>query len=1251
MTTLTINGTGTISKTNPAKGSLSSCLTTLTIGNDITGIGDEAFKEMSELTTLTLGNDVTSIGKNAFDGCSKLTSLTIPDKVTSINYQAFNGCTALASLTLGSSVESIGDYAFYGCSSLTALTIPASVKTIGYAAFADCSLTTLTIPATVETVKSGAFSCSTLTSATVPNNSEISSDVFSGCAKLTTLTINGTGTISKTNPAKGSLSSCLTTLTIGNDITGIGDEAFKEMSELTTLTLGNDVTSIGENAFNGCSKLASLTIPNNVTFINCQAFNGCTALASLTLGSSVESIGDYAFYGCSSLTALTIPASVKTIGYAAFADCSLTTLTIPATVETVKSGAFSCSTLTSATVPNNSEISSDVFSGCAKLTTLTINGTGTISATNPAKGSLSSCLTTLTIGDDITGIGDNAFEEMSELTTLTIGNGVTSIGENAFNGCSKLASIAIPASVTSIGDNAFGNCSGLETITVAEENPKYDSRNGCNAIIETTDDILVAGCKNTVIPGNIKSIGDYAFHDCDELTTITIPASVTNIGQFAFQYCENLAVVNVMRTASVPTIEYYTFAGNKDGRKIYVCGGIVDAYKAADKWKDYYVNDIASLPTLTLAEGITTTGDNVATQGGITYGAIGSTITLAHSDKAGYQFGGYSMNGTAIEGNTFTMTTGNVSVTATWTPIEYTITYDLAADDAVNGYGNPTKYTIESNDIYLSQPTRDGYAFTGWTGTGLNDAELYVVIEQGSTGDRTYTATWLKTKDFSQCTATVPNQLYNYGYYIGYNFEGEDHGGIKVYDPEGNLLTYGTDYFYNGTESLDTDKYNDDYCTHVGERCRVTLEGCNAWVGTITVDFVILPLSGSGTWGDLSWSVANGTLTITGSGAMNAATGYDGYPWYALHSVITAITIDEGVTSVADYAFGGNQNAIVYGNATTVSLPSTLTSIGNHAFAYCTALSFDIDDILANTNVTLANIGNEAFNQVGSITGTLNNAGDNTAMLDLMAAAAKANVKLSGRTLVKDGDWNTLCLPFSLDADEIAASPLAGATIMKLDVTGYYNAAGHRYPYDDASFTNTGFDAATGTLTLYFQPVTAIEDGTPYLIKWATGDPITDLTFNDVMMTNTPKASVSEDRKVSFQGTFSTTALPVDDKSNLFLGAANTLYYPNGSNANPADGNYYVNAFRGYFHVDLAGGAQTVRAFRLNFGDEQSGDATSINEELRMKNEEFLETFGTSDQGRAAAAAEWYTLDGRRLDGVPTAKGVYIHRGNKVVIK
>ena len=181
---------------------------------------------------------------------------------------------------------------------------------------------------------------------------------------------------------------------------------------------------------------------------------------------------------------------------------------------------------------------------------------GTTSIGNSA---FSGCigLTSVTIPNSVTTIGNSAFYGCSGLTSVTIPNSVISIGSSAFSGCSGLTSIIIPNSVTSIGRGIFP-CNGLTNISVESGNSVYDSRNNCNAIIETATNTLIQGCQTTTIPESVTSIGSGAFSACLGLTFVTIPESVNSIGNGAFWDCDGLTSVTIPE--SVTSIGNGTFS-------------------------------------------------------------------------------------------------------------------------------------------------------------------------------------------------------------------------------------------------------------------------------------------------------------------------------------------------------------------------------------------------------------------------------------------------------------------------------------------------------------------------------------------------------------------------------------------------------------------------------------------------------------------------------------------------------------------
>ncbi len=341
-------------------------------------------------------------------------------------------------------------------------------------------------------------------------------------------------------------------------VTSIGNEAFEECTSLKSIVIPNSVTSIGSFAFYKCTSLTNIEIPNSVTSIGELAFYDCFSLTSITIPNSVSSIDNAAFYYCTGLKSIEIPNSVTSIGDSAFYYCiSLESITIPSSVTSIGDYAFyRCTSLTSIIIPSSvTSIWQYAFSGCTSLESITIPN----SVTSIGNAAFASCtsLTSITIPNSVTSIGDYAFYRCTSLTSIEIPNSVTSIGDEAFARCTSLTSIEIPSSVTSIGDLAFDGCTSLTNITVDDNNSVYDSRNNCNAIIETSTNTLIVGCKNTIIPNSVTSIGEHAFFYCTSLTSITIPNSVTSIGNEAFCNCTGLKSIEIPN--SVTSIGNYAF--------------------------------------------------------------------------------------------------------------------------------------------------------------------------------------------------------------------------------------------------------------------------------------------------------------------------------------------------------------------------------------------------------------------------------------------------------------------------------------------------------------------------------------------------------------------------------------------------------------------------------------------------------------------------------------------------------------------
>ena len=289
---------------------------------------------------------------------------------------------------------------------------------------------------------------------------------------------------------------------------------------------------------------------------------------------------------------------------------------------------------------------------------------------------------------------------------------------------------------------------------------------------------------------------------------------------------------------------------------------------------------------------------------------------------------------------------------------------------------------------------------------------------------------------------------------------------------------------------------------------------------------------------------------------------------------------------------------------------------------------------------------------------------DNMPLVNYYLNRGTVNAKFNGRKLYKDGDWNTLCLPFNMTAEQLSAAkttvghPLYGATVREMDVTGWYNTSNERSDAKDATFCyQTALKEAPDDdekylLYLYFQDANNIEAGKPYLVKWSKPDgydtnPSNFDISNPVFENVTIKASLStiesDDGSVLFVPVFSPIVLEKGNWQNLYVGANNILRYPSPTK------DFTLKTFRGYF--------------QLMAGDESASDPLAPSLDIVSNIDDNNETTGiitmsdefatphSAQQRRSKMSDVWYTLDGRKLDGKPTKKGLYIHNGNKLVIK
>ena len=614
--------------------------------------------DYSQITKLTIPGSievegvsyiVKAIDDRVFSNCYSIDTLIIENGVERIGQNAFYWCQNIKSISLPTTLKSISEMAFYYCMGINNLVIPEGVKTIGNSAFGrNYGLRLLELPSTLDSIGDGAFrNCSNLSRVVsrIKTPFKISKSVF--CyeeywendaqvfrnSPATLYVPTGTksayeayegwnmfdGGIYEGDPKEGKSGIySYIYMTDSKTATIVGaDDIDQSAIELpATVVFDGDsynVVGIGNEVFQS-RYMKSVIIPDGYETIGKRAFYECYSLRSVKLPNSITSIGDDAFQNCNVLDTISIPSKIRSIGYSAFWGTKITEVKIPATTTYIGRNAFAyCEALKSITVDANNS-AYDSRNNCNALIE---------KATNTL---MRGCGTTI-IPNTVQIIGQHAFAGCLNLSDASIPNSVTTIEDNAFSNCRALTSVVIPSSVTKLYQQSFSECSSLKSIRVDENNRTYDSRNNCNAVIETATKTLLIGCQSTIIPKGITSIADRSFMNCEKLDSVKIPYGVTSIGNNAFYNCRGLVYVEIPN--SVKTINYgafnecyniqtvvskikdpesmnmeWAFSGSTGSAILNVPKGTKQAYQNKYGWSNFYYieemdGDPLAAPTLT----------------------------------------------------------------------------------------------------------------------------------------------------------------------------------------------------------------------------------------------------------------------------------------------------------------------------------------------------------------------------------------------------------------------------------------------------------------------------------------------------------------------------------------------------------------------------------------------------------------------------------------------------------------------------
>ena len=515
----------------------------------VTAIGEWAFEGGEDMTYLSIPSSITTIGEYAFVDCGSNIEVSIADLTAWCKVQFGNEHSSPLSsakrfylnnsevkqLVIPDGVESIPNYAFYQCRSITSLNIAGSVKSIGSSAFEDCTgLTSIYVFDGVESIGGSSFE---------------------GCTGLSTIIFPST-------------------------LSSIALNAFKNCSNLNTIVSRiQEPFAFVDNVF--CTYSTATVIVPEGTMTVYQLTDGWNLFDNITDDSSQDPTKRTIHVA----TAGTLPNLISADEKYQIEELALTGELNGTDFKLIRDMAgvsFYFKNYQGAYYPETNGIlwsldlsNADIVNGgegyvIADEGSPYYNKTRTISPEDyNYKYTKSDCISTLLffktklksiiLPQNVTTIEDGAFKDCSVLTSIEIPNNATSIGWCAFEGCKALTYITIPDDVNSIEANAFQYCSGLTSITVESGNQYYDSRNNCNAIIEKSTNTLIIGCKNSIIPNSVTSIGSSAFRYCSGLTSITIPNSVTSISDYTFQLCSGLTSVTIPN--SVMSIGSSAFEG------------------------------------------------------------------------------------------------------------------------------------------------------------------------------------------------------------------------------------------------------------------------------------------------------------------------------------------------------------------------------------------------------------------------------------------------------------------------------------------------------------------------------------------------------------------------------------------------------------------------------------------------------------------------------------------------------------------
>ena len=598
-------------------------LEAITFPKTINTIGPSAFSDCTSLSSISFtdnnkGGAYVDIQSSAFSNCTALENISFSKNVRYLGDSSFSGCSSLTNVELDDAITTIERFAFCNCSSLKSITLPSKLKKLGYSFIANTQIASLTIPAGLTYCATGGSSSDTmfgplgdantlkelilepgmecipdnlalvksvsnthLTSVSIPDSvTSIGKYAFKNCVKLVNISIPDSVTVI----SDGAFYGCKKLISIhwSESLEQINYEAFENCVSLEAITFPKTINTIGPSAFSDCTSLSSISFTDNnkggaYVDIQSSAFSNCTALENISFSKNVRYLGDSSFSGCSSLTNVELDDAITTIERFAFCNCSsLKSITLPSKLKKLGYSFIANTQITSLTIP-------------AGLTTCTTGGSSTYESQYGPLGGANTLkelilepgmeyipdnlarvestsgthLTSISIPDSVTTIGQYAFKNNAKLTNISFPDSVTVISDNAFSGCKKLISIrwsenleqinyeafqncisleeiTFPKTVNTIGNLAFSNCTSLSSISFTDNN-----KGGAYVDIQSSAFSNCTALKNISFSKNVRYLGDSSFSGCSSLVSIELDDAITTIERLAFCNCSSLKSITL----------------------------------------------------------------------------------------------------------------------------------------------------------------------------------------------------------------------------------------------------------------------------------------------------------------------------------------------------------------------------------------------------------------------------------------------------------------------------------------------------------------------------------------------------------------------------------------------------------------------------------------------------------------------------------------------------------------------------------